>query len=107
MLGNLLRRPDSSGRWVVATPLDAISEPALRLGNTGWALAPEEPPNDDRKHRAVAEVMRSLDGPRDYAEALWSLCRGAALPGWRVGRACELRVFRDSVRARHFFTPQT
>ena len=107
VLGNLLRRPESSGRWVVATPLDAISEPALRLGTTGWALAPEEPPDDDRKHRAVAEVMRSLDGPRDYAEALWSMCRGAALPGWRVGRACELRVRGDSVRARLFFTPQT
>jgi hypothetical protein len=107
VLGNLLRRPESSGRWVVATPLDAISEPALRLGNTGWALAPEEPPDDDRKHRAVAEVMRCLDGPRDYAEALWSMCRGAALPGWRVGRACELRVRGNHVRARLFFTPQT
>jgi hypothetical protein len=103
VLGRLLRRPDSSGRWVVATPLDEVTEPALRLGNTGWSLAPED---DDRKHRAVADVMQALGGPRDYAEALWSICRGAASPDWRVGRACELRVCGDRVRARLFFTPQ-
>jgi len=103
VLGTLLRRPESSGRWVVATPLDGLTEPALRIGNTGWALAPEE---DDRKHRVVADVMQNLGGPRDYAEALWSLCRGAASADWRVGRACELRIAEDSVRARLFFTPQ-
>jgi len=103
VLGSFLRRPESSGRWVVATPIDGLSEPALRIGNTGWALAPEE---DGRKHRVVADVMQSLGGPRDYAEALWSLCRGAASADWRVGRACELRIAEAGVRARLFFTPQ-
>ena len=107
VLGGLLKRPASSGRWVVATPLDGISEPALRIGNTGWALAPEEPGEHDGKHRAVARIMQRLGGPRDYAEALWSACRGAASPEWRVGRACELRIQEDRVRARLFFTPQT
>ena len=65
-------------------------------------------PEDDRKHRAVGSLMQALGGPRDYAEALWSLCRSAATPEWRVGRACEVRVdTRDgSVRARLFLTPQ-
>ena len=102
VLGRLLRRPGSSGRWVIATPLDAISAPALRIGNTGWSLVSE----DAAKHRAVAEVMAALGGPRDYAEALWSICRGAAAPDWKVGRACELRIDADLVRVRLFFTPQ-
>jgi hypothetical protein len=102
VLGALLRRPSSSGRWVIATPLDDVSEPALRIGTTGWALAPED---DERKHRAVADIMQRLGGPRDYAEALWSACRGSAPKDWRVGRACELRVTEDCVRARLFFTP--
>jgi hypothetical protein len=102
VLGRLLRRPGSSGRWVIATPLDAVSAPALRIGNTGWSLVSE----DAAKHRAVADVMAALDGPREYAEALWSACRGVAAPGWKVGRACELKIRGDSVRARLFFTPQ-
>jgi hypothetical protein len=99
----LLRRPGLIGRWVVATPIDGVSEPALRIGNSGWTFVPE---HDDRKHRAVAELMRTLGGPRGHAEALWSFCRGAALPEWRVGRACELKITGDVVRARLFFTPQ-
>jgi len=102
VLGRLLRRPGARGRWVVATPLDGVSAPALRVGNTGWSLVPE----DGAKHRAVADVMAALGGPRDYAEALWSVCRGVAAPDWKVGRACELRICGDSVRARLFFTPQ-
>jgi hypothetical protein len=46
---------------------------------------------------------------RDYAQALWSLCRGAASPQWRVGRTCELMVSADAtknVRARLFFSPE-
>ena len=50
--------------------------------------------------------MSALGGPRDYAEALWSFCRGTALPNWRVGRACEVKVTADTVRARLFFAPQ-
>lgn len=102
-LGALLRTPGGTGRWVFVTPLDGLSEPALRAGNSGWAVVPE----DDRKHRAIGELIRELGGPRDHAEALWSLCRSAAGPTWRVGRACELRVGADDggVRARLFFTP--
>jgi hypothetical protein len=102
VLGRLLRRPGVSGRWVIVTPLDALSEPALRIGNSAWSLVPE----DDLKHRAVGELMSALGGPRDHAEALWSFCRGAAGPDWRVGRACELKVTADSVRARLFFAPK-
>jgi hypothetical protein len=102
-LAFLLRRPNASGRWVVATPLDSVSEPALRIGSTGWSLVPED---DDRKHRALAELMATFGGPRDHAETLWSFCRGATLPGWRVGRACELKVTADQMRVRLFLAPQ-
>jgi hypothetical protein len=101
-LGHLLKRPGQSGRWVVATPLDDASEPALRIGNTGWALVPE----DDQKQRAVGALMAAHGGARDYAEALWSLCRGTAEPEWRVGRACELKVTANRIRARLFMVPQ-
>jgi hypothetical protein len=102
-LAFLLRRPHASGRWVVATPLDSISEPALRIGSTGWSLVPED---DERKHRALAELMAAFGGPRDHAETLWSFCRGVTSPGWRVGRACELKVSADSMRVRLFLAPQ-
>jgi hypothetical protein len=98
----LLRRPGESGRWVIVTPLDEESGGTLRMANTAWALAPE----DDRKHRAVADLMTALGGPRSHAEALWSFCRGAASPEWRVGRACEVKVDASGVRARLFFVPQ-
>jgi hypothetical protein len=104
VLGHLVRRPGASGRFVVVTPLDEHSEPALRIGNTGWLLTPE----DDDKQRAIGGLMAALRGPRDYAEALWSLCEGAAAPDWRVGRACEFKVTAGSpktVRARLFFSP--
>jgi hypothetical protein len=105
VFSRLVRQPGVSGRWLVGTPLDDRSEPALRIGSTGWLLVPE----DDAKHRAIGEMMEALGGPRDYAEALWSLCRGLASPTWRVGRACEVTVglpLNDLVRARLFFTPQ-
>lgn len=102
VLGYLLRRPGFSGRWLIATPLDDRSRTALRIGNSGWTLVTE----DERKHLAVGQLMEALGGPRDHAEALWSLCRGGADPGWRVGRACELRVGDEETRARLFFTPQ-
>jgi hypothetical protein len=102
VLGRLLRRPGASGRWVIVTPLDDASDRGLRIGNSAWSLVPE----DEHKHRAVGELMTALGGPRDHAEALWSLCRGAAAPDWRVGRACELKVTADSLRARLFFAPQ-
>jgi hypothetical protein len=101
-LGHLLKRPSATGRWVVVTPLDDVSEPALRLGNSGWSIVPE----DGQKHRAVGQMMSAFNGPRDFAEALWSLCQGAAMPGWRVGRACELKISADdAVRVRLFLTP--
>jgi hypothetical protein len=105
VFSRLVRRPGVSGRWLVVTPLDAGSEPALRIGSTGWALVPE----DQEKHQAVGELMRALGGPRDHAEALWSLCRGLASRAWRVGRACEVTVGlrrTDLLRARLFLTPQ-
>lgn len=101
VLGQLLRSPDRSGRFVVVTPLDDRSEPALRVASTGWTLVPE----DDAKHRAVGSVVAALGGQRGYAEALWSLCRGAAPPRWRVGRACEVRVSERGPRLRLFLTP--
>jgi hypothetical protein len=102
VLARLVRRPGASGRWVVATPLDDCSGPTLRIGNSGWAFVAE----DEQKHRSVGELMRALGGTRDYAEALWSMCRGAARSRWRVGRACELKVDAAGVRARLFFVPQ-
>lgn len=104
-LGHLLRWPGRSGRWVFVTPLLDESKHALRVGNSGWTLVPE----DEAKHRAVGDLMSALGGPRDYAQALWSLCRGAASPQWRVGRTCELMVSADetkSMRARLFFSPE-
>lgn len=102
LLGQLLRAPGRSGRFVVVTPLDDRSEPALRLASTGWTLVPE----DSAKHRAVGSAFAALGGPRDHAEALWSLCRGAAGPRWRVGRACEVRVTERDARLRLFLAPQ-
>ncbi len=104
-LQHLLRWPARSGRWVFVTPLASEPEAVLRVGNSGWALVPE----GEAKHRAVGDLMSALGGPRDYAQALWSMCRGAASPTWRVGRACELKVTmreKDGVRARLFFSPQ-
>lgn len=101
VLRHLLRRPGESGRWLLVTPLDDGGEPLLRIGNTGWTLVPE----DAHKHRAVGNLMRALGGPADYAEALWSMCRGYATPEWRVGRACEIQAGADHVRARLFFSP--
>jgi hypothetical protein len=104
-LGHLLRWPGRSGRWVFVTPLDEEDERALRVGNSGWTLVPE----NEAKHRAVGALMSALGGPRDYAQALWSLCRGAASADWRVGRACEVMVSGGEttrIRARLFFSPQ-
>ena len=103
VLGHLLKRPGESGRWMLAIPLDADRDSsALAVGNSAWALTPE----DESKHRAVGQAMSALGGPRDYAEALWSFCRGAAGPGWRVGRTCEVGLGADAPRVRLFFTPQ-
>jgi len=30
----------------------------------------------------MGDLMSALGGPRDYAQALWSLCRGAASSTW-------------------------
>ncbi len=103
-LACLLRWPGRSGRWVIVTPLDDYSDHALWIGNSGWTLVPEE-----AKNKAIGTLMSALGGPRDHAQALWSLCRSTATPEWRVGRACELKVSinrRDGVRARLFFSPQ-
>jgi hypothetical protein len=105
VFGRIVRQPGVSGRWLVVTPLDDRSEPALRIGSTGWSLVPE----NQEKHQAIGDLMRVLDGPRDHAEALWSLCRGLAAPAWRVGRACEVTVGLGAtgvLRARLFLTPQ-
>jgi hypothetical protein len=102
VLGHLLRSPGRSGRHVVVTPLDDRTPPALRIASTGLVLVPE----DDAKHRAVGTAFAALGGRRDHAEALWSLCRGAAEPRWRVGRACEVRVGETGPRLRLFLTPQ-
>lgn len=104
VLACLLRWPGRSGRWVIVTPLDDDSEPALRISNSAWALAPE----GEAKHQVIGTLMSALGGPRDHAQALWSLCRGSATPEWRVGRACELKVgiSGDGIRARLFFSPQ-
>lgn len=103
-LGHLVRRPGACGRWTIDMPLDAHSEPALRIGNTGWLLSAE----DDGKQRAIGRLMTALGGERDFAEAMWSLCKGAAAPDWRVGRACEFKVTAGrapGVRARLFLSP--
>ncbi|PSN19395.1 hypothetical protein C7271_07510 [filamentous cyanobacterium CCP5] len=102
LLGYLLKRPTHSGRWVVATPLDGQSNCGLYIGNSGWALVPE----DMHKHRQISRLFKQLGGPQDYAEALWSLCRGNADLKWRVGRACELQVNGDEAYVQLFFVPQ-
>ncbi len=100
LLAKLVRDPSRSGRFVVATPLDHMSTPALRLSSTGVALVPE----DDAKQRAMARLAAELGGRRDHVEALWSLCRSESPPRWRVGRAVELRL-ADTPRVRWFMTP--
>lgn len=99
----LLRRPAASGRWVITTALDHDHEPQLRVATTGWSLVPEA---GEDKQGALARLMREVDGPCDYAEALFSLCRGAARPDWRVGRACEIRVGARGRELRLFLAPQ-
>ena len=74
-----------SGRWVIVTPLDEESEPALRIGNTGWLLTAE----DDGKQRAIGQLMTSLGGPRDYAEAL-EFVQGRG--GVQLARGSRLRI---------------
>jgi hypothetical protein len=102
VLAHLLRRPGFSGRWLIATPLEDRSRTALRIGNSGWTLVPE----DERKHRAIGQLMEALGGQRDHAEALWSLCRGGADATWKVGRACDIRIDDTETRVRLLFTPQ-
>lgn len=99
-LSRLLRRPEKAGRWLIMTTLEA--EPELRVGNSGWTLTPE----DEGKHRAVGAIMRDFGGPRDYAEAMWSFCRGAAAPAWRVGRTCEVIPSESGPSVRLHFTPE-
>jgi hypothetical protein len=96
----LLKRPGESGRWVVSTPLDSERN-SIRIANTAWTLVPEHAD----KQRAIGHLMTALGGPREYAEALWSFFRGAATPGWRVGRACEIEV-GQRVSARLFLVPE-
>jgi len=98
---HLLRLPGQSGRFTLATPLDARSTPALRIGNSGWAMVPEDP----AKHRAVRILAEALDGPADHAQALFDLLRSGAAGGARIGRACEVRVTPEGVRARLFMVP--
>ena len=83
-------------------PIPDAEKLKRRSGCAFSALVPE----DEQKHRSVGELVGALGGARDYAEALWSMCRGAAGGGWRVGRACELKVDAASMRARLFFVPQ-
>lgn len=100
VLSELVRRPGRSGRWLISTPLD--HEGALRIGNSGWTLAPE----DEQKHRAAGSVIGRFGGERDYAEAMWSLCRGLASPDWRVGRTCEIEPDQSATRVRLHLTPE-
>lgn len=99
-LSLLVRRPGRSGRWLLSTLLE--DDGRLRIGNSGWTLAPE----DDNKHRAVGSIMQRFGGPRDYAEAMWSLCRGSADPAWRVGRTCEIEPREQAPGIRLHLTPQ-
>ena len=100
VLAYLVKRPGESGRWMLAIPLDPDAG-GITVGNSAWALVPE----DEHKHRAVGKLIGALGGPRDYAEALWSFCRGAAQPDWRVGRTCEIGL-GEGPRVRLYFTPQ-
>ena len=102
VLSHLLKRPGESGRWMLTLPLDADPHSGISVGSSAWALAPE----DESKHRAVGRIMAAFGGPRDYAEAMWSFCRGAAEPGWRVGRTCEVGLGADVPRVRLFLSPQ-
>ena len=103
VLSYLLKRPGESGRWMLVIPLDADPHSAgISVGSSAWALVPE----DENKHRAVGRIMAAFGGPRDYAEAMWSFCRGAAEPGWRVGRTCEVGLGADLPRVRLSLSPQ-
>lgn len=117
VLGGLLRHPGRSGRWMISRPLDHISpnpgasdmDPAvasdtdeLRISNTAWLLVPE----DEAKQRAIGRLMERLEGPRAYAEALWSLGRNGAPGRWRVGRTCEIHLNRHGlIRTRLYYSP--
>jgi hypothetical protein len=103
VLGHLLTLPGQSGRWLVGIPLAPSGEwDRLWVGNSAWGLVPE----NDQKHRAVGSLMTRFGGPRDYAEALWSLCRGSAELNWRVGRTCEVGLGSGDPRVRLLLTPQ-
>jgi hypothetical protein len=102
VLGNLLALPGQSGRWLVAIPLAPSHEwDQLWVGNSAWGLVPE-----NQKHRAVGSLMARFQGPRDYAEALWSFCRASAEPSWRIGRTCEVGLGKGGPRVRLLLTPQ-
>ncbi|MFO0637015.1 MAG: hypothetical protein U0168_29645 [Nannocystaceae bacterium] len=104
LLGRLVRVPERSGRFVIATPLDEHSAPALRLSSTAVALVPE----DAAKQRALGSLAAELGGAREHVEAMWSLCRSDAPPRWRVGRAVSLHLPDDPAapsRLRWFFVP--
>lgn len=91
-------------RWLISTPLDAHSPPALRLGTSGWVLIPEGP----RKQLATQQVALEHGGDLSHVQALHSLCRGTVgdRPGWRIGRAAEVRVDADQARLRLFLVPR-
>jgi hypothetical protein len=103
VLSHLLILPGQSGRWLLGIPLNpADEESCLWVGNSAWGFVPE----DDRKHRAIGHLLGKLGGKRDYAEAMWSFCQGAAEPGWRLGRTCEVGLGKGGLRARLLLTPQ-
>ncbi|MBX7080015.1 MAG: hypothetical protein K1X88_12545 [Nannocystaceae bacterium] len=104
LLGRLVRVPERSGRFVIATPLESDAAPALRLSSTAIALVPE----DAAKQRALGSLAAELGGAREHVEAMWSLCRSDAPPRWRVGRAVSLHLPEDPAappRLRWFFVP--
>lgn len=103
ILGYLLKRPGESGRWMLSLPLDGEREKNhVWVGNSAWSLVPE----DHDKQRSVARLIRTLGGTVDYAEALWSFCRGTADEGWKVGRTCEVGLKAGGPEVRLYFTPQ-
>jgi hypothetical protein len=102
VFNELLRHPSITGRWTVSMPLSDASARPISFGNSGWSIVSE----DDAKHRAIGRVMSQLAGPRDYAEALWCICRSGTSERWRVGRACEVSVSEDDVGARLYFVPE-
>jgi hypothetical protein len=91
-----------SGPWSLLLPLygDDPAPARLRIGTACWARHVE----DDAKRRRLAAVVDRLGGDAGFAEALYKVLHADARGrSARVGRAVEIEVDRDGLRAVEFY----